>query len=153
MRLQDIFNILKDYLVLGIVLMVVVGLIITVGYFGIYKKLYKGKREIKFLTLFWWLMLIFYLFVVISVTLFRPSVFQNGQIISFFYSYKEAWISASESAWRNIILNILMFVPLGFWLPVGKEKFRKFWKIYLLGFLFTIGIESLQLILSLVCLK
>ena len=149
MRLQDIFNILKDYLVLGIVLMVVVGLIITVGYFGIYKKLCKGKREIKFLNLFWWLMLIFYLFVVISVTLFRPSVFQNGQIISFFYSYKEAWISASESAWRNIILNILMFVPLGFWLPVGKEKFHKFWKIYLLGFLFTVGIESLQLVLSL----
>jgi hypothetical protein len=42
-----------------------------------------------------------------------------------------------------------MFVPLGFWLPVGKEKFRKFWKIYLLGFFFTVGIESLQLILSL----
>lgn len=149
MRLQDILNILKDYLALGIVLMVIVGLIIIVGYFGIYKKLCKGKREIKFLNLFWWMMLIFYLFVVVSVTLFRTSVFQNGQIISFFYSYKEAWISASESAWRNIILNILMFVPLGFWLPVGKEKFRKFWKIYLLGFLFTVGIESLQLVLSL----
>ena len=129
--------------------MLIVGLTIIVGYFGIYKKLCKGKREIKFLNLFWWLMLIFYIFVVVSVTLLRPSVFQNGQIISFFYSYKEAWISASERAWRNIILNILMFVPLGFWLPIGKEKFRKFWKIFLLGFLFTVGIETLQLGLSL----
>ena len=94
-------------------------------------------------------MFIFYLFVVLSITLFRSSVFQNGQIISFFYSYKEAWISASEVAWRNIILNILMFVPLGFWLPVGKERFRVFWKTYLVGFLLTVGIESLQLILSL----
>jgi len=149
MRLHDILNLLRDYLALGIVLMVVAALVIVVGYFGIYKKLCKGKREIKFKSLFWWIMLIFYLFVVLSITLFRPSVFQNGQIISFFYSYKEAWISASETAWRNIILNILMFVPLGFWLPVGKKEFRVFWKTYLFGFLLTVGIESLQLILSL----
>lgn len=149
MRLSDILNLFRDYLVLGIVLMVVTALVIAVGYFGIYKKLCKGKREIKLVRLFWWLMLIIYLFVVLSVTLFRTSVFQNGQIISFFYSYKEAWISASETAWRNIILNILMFVPLGFWLPLGKEKFRVFWKTYLVGFLFTVAIESLQLILSL----
>lgn len=149
MRLSDIINLLRDYLVLGIVLMVVASLVIAVGYFGIYKKLCKGKREIKFKSLFWWIMLIFYLFVVVSITLFRASVFQNGRIISFFYSYKEAWISASEIAWRNIILNILMFVPLGFWLPVGKERFRVFWKTYLVGFLLTVVIEGLQLILSL----
>lgn len=149
MRLSDILNLFRDYLVLGIVLMVVAALVIAVGYFGIYKKLCKGKHEIKFKSLFWWIMLIFYLFVVLSITLFRSSVFQNGRIISFFYSYKEAWISASEVAWRNIILNILMFVPLGFWLPVGKEKFRVFWKTYLVGFLLTVVIEGLQLILSL----
>lgn len=149
MRLSDILNLFRDYLVLGIVLMVAAALLIAVGYFGIYKKLCKGKREIKFVRLFWWIMLIFYLFVVLSITLFRSSVFQNGQIISFFYSYKEAWISASEVAWRNIILNILMFVPLGFWLPVGKERFRVFWKTYLVGFLLTVGIESLQLLLAL----
>lgn len=149
MRLSDILNLFKDYLVLGIVLMVVAALVIAVGYFGIYKKLCKGKCEIKFVRLFWWIMLIFYLFVVLSITLFRSSVFQNGQIISFFYSYKEAWISASEVAWRNIILNILMFVPLGFWMPVGKERFRVFWKTYLVGFLLTVGIESLQLLLAL----
>ncbi len=149
MRLQDILTMLSDYLALGIILIVVAVLLIVVGYWGIYKKLFKGKREINFKSLFWWIMLIFYLFVVLSITLFRPSVFQNGQIISFFYSYKEAWIRASETAWRNIILNILMFVPLGFWLPVGKKGFRVFWKTYLCGFLFTVGIESLQLILSL----
>lgn len=149
MRLSDILNLFKDYLALGIALTVVAALVIAVGYFGIYKKLCKGKREIKFVRLFWWIMFIFYLFVVLSITLFRSSVFQNGQIISFFYSYKEAWISASEVAWRNIILNILMFVPLGFWLPVGKERFRVFWKTYLVGFLLTVGIESLQLLLAL----
>ena len=42
-----------------------------------------------------------------------------------------------------------MFVPLGFWLPVGKEKFRVFWRTYLIGFLMTVGIEAIQLVLSL----
>ena len=93
--------------------------------------------------------LIFYIFVVLSITLIRRSGFWNGQIISFFYSYKEAWISASETAWRNIILNILMFAPLGFWLPVGKKGFRTFWKPCLLGLGLTVVIECLQLFLSL----
>ena len=54
-----------------------------------------------------------------------------------------------ETINTDFLINILMFVPLGFWLPVGKERFRVFWKTYLVGFLLTVGIESLQLILSL----
>lgn len=147
MRLQDIMSMTRGYLELGIALLVVTLVVLVVGYWGIYKKLCKGKREFVFKQIFWWIILIFYLFVVLSVTLFRRSGFWNGEIISFFYSHKDAWISAS--AWRNIILNILMFVPMGFWLPVGKRRFRVFWKTYLLGFALTIGIEFLQLTLSL----
>ena len=55
MRLSDILNLFRDYLVLGIVLMVAATLLIAVGYFGVYKKLCKGKREIKFVQLFWWI--------------------------------------------------------------------------------------------------
>ena len=126
-----------------------VSVVFLIGYLGIYKKVYKGKRQLDFNKILWWIILVFYLFVMLSVTLFRRSVFWNGQIISFFYSYKDAWISASETAWRNIILNILMFVPLGFWLPIGKKRFRVYWKTYLAGWLLTIGIECFQLILSL----
>lgn len=149
MRLQDILNMARNYMELGITFIIIAVLLMVIGYWGIYKRLCKGKREIDFKDLFWWIILIFYLFVVLSVTLFRRSGFWSGQIISFFYSYKDAWISASETAWRNIILNILMFVPLGFWLPVGKERFRVFWKTSLVGCLVTVGIEGLQLILSL----
>jgi len=149
MRLQDILNMVKNYLQHGIVIVVVIVLLMLIGYGIIYKKVCKGKRRIDFKKFFWWFVLIFYLFVVLSVTLFRRYGFWNGNIVSFFYSYKDAWIHASETAWRNIILNILMFVPLGFWLPVGKEKFRVFWKISLVGCLLTVAIESLQLILSL----
>lgn len=149
MRLQDILNMARNYLEIGIVLVVIVFLLMIIGYGIVYKKICKGKRRIDFKKFFWWFILIFYLFVVLSVTLFRRYGFWNGNLISFFYSYKEAWISASETAWRNIILNIFMFVPLGFWLPVGKEKFRVFWKTSLVGCLLTVAIEGLQLIFSL----
>lgn len=149
MRLQDILNIARNYAELGIAMVMISAVLLVIGYWGIYKKLCGGKRKIDFKKLFWWIILIFYLFVVLSVTLFRRSGVWNGQIISFFYSYKDAWIKASETAWRNIILNILMFVPLGFWLPVGKKRFRVFWKTYLVGCILTVGIECFQLIFSL----
>lgn len=149
MRIQDILRMFGDYLRLGLVLVAFVLLVLLIGYLIIYKKICKGKRNIDLKQMFWWMTLIFYLFVVLSITLIRRSGFWNGQIISFFYSYKEAWISASETAWRNIILNILMFAPLGFWLPVGKKGFRTFWKPCLLGLVLTVVIECLQLFLSL----
>lgn len=149
MRLQDILNMARNYLEIGIAMVVIVILLMIIGYGIIYKKICKGKRRIDFKKFFWWFILIFYLFVVLSVTLLRRYGFWNGNVISFFYSYKEAWISASETAWRNIILNIFMFVPLGFWLPAGKDKFRVFWKTSLAGCLLTVAIESLQLIFSL----
>lgn len=151
MRLQDILSMAGSYMSMGIVLFVFVLIGLAVGYKIIYKRLCKGKKELDFKKFFWWFVLIFYLFVVISVTLLsRPGYigFGAAKIVSFFYSYKEAWITASETAWRNIILNILMFAPLGFWLPVGKKAFRSFWKTYLAGFALTIGIEVLQLMLS-----
>ncbi|MBE5882308.1 MAG: VanZ family protein [Lachnospiraceae bacterium] len=151
MRLQDILSMTGSYMGIGLVFLIVVLVGLVVGYQIVYKKLCKGKRKINFKKFFWWFILVFYLFVVISVTLLsRPGHigFGNGQIVSSFYSYKEAWVSASETAWRNIILNILMFVPLGFWLPVGKKAFRSFWKTYLVGLLLTVGIEVLQLLLS-----
>lgn len=84
MKLQDILNMAREYLGLGIALLVIALVVLVVGYWGIYRKLCKGKREFDFKQIFWWIILIFYLFVVLSVTLFRYSSFGNGQIISFF---------------------------------------------------------------------
>ena len=149
MRLQDIFRMFSDYLRLGICLIVFSAIVLLVGYGLIYKILCKGKRKVDVKNIFWHILLGFYLVIVLSITLLGRSSLWNGQIVSFFYSYKEAWISGSATAWRNIILNIFMFVPLGFWLPIGKEKFRVFWRTYLIGFLVSLGIEGFQLIFSL----
>lgn len=107
----------------------------------------KNKRNLIWRIL-WWSGLIFYLLVVLRATLFQRNAAWNQGVVSLFSTYEEAWVRASTDSWKNMILNICMFVPLGFWLPVGFKWFRRFWKTYLLGFLLTLGIEALQLMLS-----
>lgn len=48
---------------------------------------------------------------------------------------------------ENIIGNILLFAPLGFFLPLLLNKFRKFKKTVLAGFLVSLLIECSQLFL------
>ena len=48
--------------------------------------------------------------------------------------------------WREIILNILMFVPIGFFLPILSKQFYKPYITLLLSYFFTINIEVIQLV-------
>lgn len=48
--------------------------------------------------------------------------------------------------WKNSILNILLFVPLGVMLPVLWRKFRKLRNTVLLGFGMSLAIELLQIL-------
>ncbi len=149
MRIQDIMNLGKQYLILGFVLVLLLGVIFYIRYLRVFKRLPKREKKKGILGLCWCAVLICYLVVVIGVTILsRSNAYRSGGIVSFFYSYKEAWISASVSAWRNIILNILMFVPLGFLLPIGIKRFEVFWKTYLVGFLLTVFIELIQLVFA-----
>ncbi len=59
-------------------------------------------------------------------------VFQNGNPAYFFI---------------NFLGNILVFVPLGLMTPLLWERFRRFWKVLLLGAGVSLGIETLQLLL------
>ena len=49
------------------------------------------------------------------------------------------------SDYRNSLLNILLFVPLGFFLPVLWKRFRSFLWTALFGLGFSLSIELLQL--------
>lgn len=106
------------------------------------------KKQFPYKLILWWIPFLLYLVVVMYATLLKRTPTWSHSVISLSSTYKEAWIRASFDSWKNMILNILMFVPLGFWLPVGYKWFRKFWRTYLLGFLATLGIETLQILLS-----
>lgn len=149
MRLSDVIALGKQYLLVGIVVATILTLFFLLGYFVGYKKIFKGKKKITKGMIIWFIIIICYFVVVIGATMLsRPNLYENTKIQPLFYSYKEAWNNFQVSEWRNIILNIFLFVPLGFLLPLGIKRLRIWWKIYLAGVLLTLGIETLQFFLK-----
>lgn len=141
----DIIIMAKDYLQIGMVVALFLLLTIFLGYYLIYKKIMKGKKDISFRKLAVATILLCYLVVVIGATLgSRTGSYQGNIHLHPFSAYSEAWNRFSATLWRNIILNILMFVPIGFLLPIFLKKFKKAWRTYLAGFMLTLGIEVIQ---------
>ena len=145
MRLADLISLGQDALLLGVVAI----LIFLPVFLLIYKKYLKRKYALTPAKCIWLGTTVCYLVVVLSVTIMQRSGFwMNQKIMPLFYSYKDAWVDFSVISWRNIILNICMFVPLGILLPMGIRFFRSFWKVSLTGFLLTVFIEASQLLLK-----
>lgn len=96
----------------------------------IYKKILHGKKQISIGRIGLVCVLVVYIVVVLYVTLLRGGIafggFEYRANFKPFSSYKEAWYNFSAQEWRNLILNICMFVPFGFLLPIcfGKIKER-----------------------------
>ncbi len=145
MRLEEITRILSQYFWLALTAVVVLGAVIFVGYFIVYRKLLGGKKR---LSLQKWLvggMFTGYIIMVLGVTfLSRGPGFENEMNLSLFYSYRDAWYGFSVRHWQFVILNIVMFVPLGILLPLLHPRFKK--AVWTIGaaFLFTLFIESTQ---------
>ena len=61
---------------------------------------------------------------------------QNINLVPFAYMFSD---------YKNSLLNVLLFVPLGFFLPVLWRRFRSFLPTALFGLGFSLSIEVLQL--------
>ena len=142
MRLFQVINLARDYLVLGIIGLIFIGII----YFIFFRRFLKNHMQTNIKKVIIFCILFCYIVIVIGATIFiRPGVYEHANL-NLFSSYIEAWNNYSKSYWRNIILNILMFVPFGFLLPLFSDRFKKFYWTLSLGFLFTFGIEATQYI-------
>lgn len=147
MRISDIINWGVQYLKLGVILALFVAVLFAVGYFLIYRKLLKGTKRLRIGQLLLWGVMLCYAMVVFGATLGnRGGWFGQSIELLPFSSYWEAWCSFSATEWRNLILNILLFVPFGFLLPFHSKKCRRFWVTYGAGLLVTLFIEITQLI-------
>lgn len=147
MRLQEIIGIVREYFFLALTAVIVLGIIFFLVYFIGNKKFSRegkalSKRKLLLVAAF-----VGYVIMVVGVTfLNRGSHYEGGIDLSLFASYREAWYSSSVRAWQFIYLNILMFVPFGVLFPLLHTRFRKaFWTIGMAA-LFTLAIESLQLV-------
>ncbi len=148
MRLQDIAGLFQDYLVLGIIVLVLIAAAAG-AVFGIRKQ--RGadvsmKQQINGRTAARGLLIVYMVIVLGATILSRTSYgYSSNQLIPF-SSYRAAWYQWSVTAWQNLILNILMFVPIGFLLTFVPKKKPAFYKVCIGGFLISLLIEFIQFI-------
>lgn len=143
MRLSNIVEIAIQFIIIGFI-----GLILFLGIYLLIQKVIR-KKKIHFSTLIFQSIFFVYLVVVLGATLggMRISYNEGSPVnLQLFSSYKEAWYTFSKIEWQNLILNILLFVPMGFLLPLIHQKCKKWYVTYTIGFLFSVCIEILQFI-------
>ena len=146
MRLSDIIHMAGDYVVLGIGAVVAAALILGLGYGLVYRKAMKGTRTFSKVQLLFAALFLIYLVVLAGATFLGRAGIGYGGLSGqgLFRSYLDAWQHFSTVEWRNLILNICLFIPMGILLPLVFPGMRRFFKVYLTGFLVTVFIELFQ---------
>ena len=145
MHLNYVFQLGKQYAAFGFVA-AVLSVLLMVGCYGIYCKYFR-KEEAKFP----WTkfvaggLFVFYFSIVLGATMLNRGHTEHGMAqLGLFETYIDAWYEADMVQWRNLVLNVLMFCPIGFLLPFTCSCFRDWRVTYLSGFLCTLLIEILQ---------
>ena len=126
MRIHELLYFFKTYFLFGVMGLIILALLGTLGYFIIYKRILKGNKKFSKKQIIFGSLFIAYIIMVFGVTfLSRGSHFQGSMNIHFLSSYRDAWNSFSLRSWQFIILNIFMFVPFGFLVPLLEKRFHK----------------------------
>lgn len=147
MQLAYVMRLAKQYMALG-----AIGMFAAILVMVLFSLLYQRKYDLKDRKLAWSNfvatgLLIGYLIIVAGATLLSRGRYETSLAqLKLFETYQEAWYDADMVGWRNLVLNILMFVPIGFLLPFTLKPFRKWWMTYIGGFIVTFLIESTQYI-------
>ncbi len=141
MNIYEIAHLLKRYTIFAFFIVVFCLLFFCIINKFVYKKEIKAKKLI-IPTIF-----LFYIVILLCATFAgRSSNYKTTFNWNLFSSYKEAYITGEKSAWLNLILNILIFIPMGFLLPLLSKKLNKWYKVVSVGFIITLIIEFTQLL-------
>lgn len=132
----------------SLVLVLLAGIIavgaVTITYL-VHKRKYKGVKKFPWGKTFLWLVFLGYLVIVLYATILRNAGGYREWNLHLFRAWKEAWNNFSTKNWANVLLNIAMFGPLGFLLPLIGKKFRKWYTTIPASFAASLAIELLQL--------
>ena len=146
MRIHELLHFFKTYFLFGVMGLILLALLGAFGYYILYKRILKGNKKFSKKQVIFGGLFIAYVLMVFGVTfLSRGAHFQGSMNTHFLSSYREAWNSFNLRSWQFIILNIFMFVPFGFLLPLLQERFHKIYNTLIAALLFTIFIELIQL--------
>ncbi len=135
--------------------------IILLGIYCIVSFLFYRKKETTLIKQLLNLSFFIYAILVISVTLFpipidkrliqsmiETSTITKNNFIPFSSIYTSFDFNSIGILVKQIGGNVLLLMPLGFYAPLMWHRFRKIKLIILLGFLTSLGIESLQFLIS-----
>lgn len=135
----------------SLVLVLLAG-IIAVGAVAItyivHKRKYKGEKKFPWGKTFLWLVFLGYLVIVLYATILRNAGGYREWNLHLFRAWREAWNNFSTKNWANVLLNIAMFGPLGFLLPLIGKKFRKWYVTIPVVIGTSLVIELVQLAIS-----
>lgn len=124
---------------LGATLVLLAALLLHRRKYGREKRFPWGKAML-------WIVFAGYLAVVLYATVLRGAgFFRREWNLHLFRAWREAWNNFSAKNWANVLLNVAMFVPLGFLLPLLRKQFRKWYLTVPAGFVVSLGIELFQL--------
>lgn len=115
----------------------------------IHRKKYGGQKKFPWARIILWLIFLGYAVVVVYATMLRWSgFFRREWNLHLFRAWREAWNDFSVKNWANVLLNVAMFGPLGFLLPLlGKNFWKWYWTVPA-GFGSSLAIELFQLALG-----
>lgn len=140
-----------EYIAVGLMISSVLFFLCMLVYLSVYKKIMRGEKALNYKKVIIFSIFAAYLYLVLNTTIFANfrDTMSIGINLEFFNSYKKVlYRFTNYIVWRDIILNILMFVPFGFILPLFDKSFCKPYITLILGLLFTLSIEITQLIIK-----
>lgn len=147
MGIEHIQSLLFRYAFAGLATLAVLLVLFLTGWL-IYKKVFHGQKKLRKKYLVLGAVSFVYLFIVACAVFVDRTGYEEG-VQSLFASYRHAWYYWRLADWMNIVLNILLFVPFGFLLPLWNKKFNQFYITVPSGFMCTLMIEVLQYVLKL----
>ena len=92
-----------------------------------------------------WPLLLFWMFTILSATYFGRLETETGRLrLELFWTIRRAWSEHRGLYWYYIIGNILLFVPLGFLLPLADRRMENCLITTLVGAGLSLLIEVMQ---------
>lgn len=142
--LRFVLSQLKNAVLLALIGAVIGGGVLAVVY-GIHRKRHGKEKPFPWGRAVLFFLLAAYLAVLGYATMLRQS--WGIREISFhpLRAWMEAWNDFSFKSWANVLLNVALFVPAGFLLPLLWKGFRKWSRAIPAGLALSLVIELLQL--------
>lgn len=123
--------------------------ICTAFVFFIKLKMTRMKEKRNTLSVICTIIFVIYIFIVFWITLLgRMANGSVNMLLSSFWEYKRFFQHMSFHTAHDIVLNMLMFMPFGFLLPLNFAKIRQLKYIIIFAALFSALIEVGQLLFS-----